>query len=261
MLSFSKYILLDKDGCVLSCTNEIVWPCVTNDSFVEESSLTVFNSFVKGGFLWIMVNYGNGKPWTEEVVNLENLRTEKNPRTPSQVEAKGQFFFALNLSDFYCYISNNKRKQLVEDFLFRHLKKKFVVTPILKSPEEFFAEINKIDSIELVSVSNLFQSGEDFFDMFSMSKDPFLLGKPREFRARLEFGGVSFAKEAIERLRSLFSKPSITQLICIGRGQDDIQKVLNLDIFSVKFELKITKKDNGMYDFNGVVDSFLSNFG
>lgn len=197
-------------------------------------------------------------PWPSEVTNIKTLKKEENPRNQDQVEPKDQFFFVVDNNTFSCYISDNRKKRMIEEFLSNKMDREIKLQPIFKSPEEFCKEIKKLDTIEFASVDSLFHDNEDFFDMFSMNKDPFNMGKPAEFQAKLSFKGATVKSELALALHKYRGKASLKQLICIGRDENDIQKVLNLDSLSYKIDIEVEKDDTGLFSADSVVLAFES---
>ena len=129
------------------------------------------------------------------------------------------------------------------------MKGDVVVKNVYIEFEKFVQEIKTIEEIRWVTKKNVLNLNKDISDVFLDLSD--LLGGyvPTETDIRIKI--MSPIDSSLENMRkiNIFKKHiEATNLVCIGRDDKKVEKVLNHDNYIQKITINIEKDKKGFYD-------------
>ena len=207
-------------------------------------------------FFWLYIRYGRELPYTPTVINTTIDQEELNPRSKDQIEPDQQLFGLYSFSDQVFYLSNFRKKAFLEQYMFAKLNKSVVIKSFLKTPEEFIKSIKSIEKIKLVTKRTLFSMDGGVVSISPEHKDIYGLGVPEEFSIEAIYKHVNLTDKFIENFKKMVEWKKTTEadsLICIGRDENNLETIFNVDSFRQKISLLIEKDNLGMYDADAVI--------
>lgn len=204
---------------------------------------------------WIYSQYGNQYPYAEEVFNTDNEETEKNPKKVVQVEQNHQLFGMYDYKMHEFYLTNTKKITFLETFFSEMVNEVVWLKRFLKTPDEFFSEVSSIQTVKLITKSDLFNEDGNKHSIEIEPKNVFGFGIPAQWELTASYDDKRPSKSFINKIKNLYSQKSdgsLQKLLCIGRDDKGIEKIFNLNSFTHKIEIDCDKEINGFYDENKV---------
>ncbi len=232
--------------------------------YVEEQYNTKDNIFkittqkVDNKYYWLYAVFGAPLPYSEEVYDKEKSEIVSNPRTQNQAELNKQLFCLYDFKYNTFYISNSKKKTFLEEYFKYKLEKDIVIKRFFKSKEDFVNHIKTIDSISFTSIDNLFSINNDFF---GEPKDIFGLGQPENFKMEINYNNrkiTNVFKDKFLNLLDKKDKSEIHSLVCIGKDENKIEAIFDIESFTQTIPLNLKKDEFGQYDENVVQSNLLN---
>lgn len=214
-----------------------------------------------GLYYWLYAEYGKPLPLADELFDVEEKTSSKNPRKPSQAELRTQLFVLYDFSSSLLYISNASKTGFLQEFMCTSLNKGVCIKKIYKTAEEFLEIIKLVDSIRLIAYSDLFTTKTGLFDE---STNLFGLGEPNQLKLELKFFNaektISF-NDLFLIWRDKLTRCEIGSMVCVGYDDKNMEIIFNTDSFANKIEVKAQKNNNGMYLKHFVENSLIHKIG
>ncbi len=223
---------------------------------IDDVHYLVYKRNVSDKYFWIYVKYGKELPYTPTVINTYNDEEEVNPRSKEQIEPDQQIFGLFCPSSQTFYISNFKKKSFFETYLSKKIEKTVFIKSFLKSPEEFLKAIKSVERIKLVTKKTLFSMDGGVASISPEHKDIFGLGVPEEYSIDAAYKNASLTeafKANIKAMAGWTKNSEAESLVCIGRNENNLETIFNVDSFRQKISISIEKDAYGMYDENTVL--------
>lgn len=228
----------------------------------EDVQYVIQTKIIQNNIFWLYVRYGKEKPYSKEVLNVSTKTFKQNPKHQKEIELKDQMFGAYVLSEHILYLSNYKKHSFLCAYLSKTYGKKFLIKNYYIDPTSFATEITSIKEIRFVAKRNVFNGGSIFKEI----EDSMGYGSmdTLEVKARIT-KNTSFVKSKflnlVDNLLKRKENKEIDKMQCIGKDDSGVEKIFNLETILKKIELKINKKEDGMYDAELVEKNFLEKIG
>lgn len=255
-LDFSAMqLIFENDSPILSDMLSVFADDSEEKVTLQQEHYIINRKNISSTYFWFHVRYGKELPYTQTVINTANDEEELNPRSKEQIEPDQQLFGLYSFNDKVFYLSNFRKKTFFELYLSSKLNKSVVIKSFLKTPEEFIKSIKSIEKIKLVTKKTLFSMDGGVVSISPEHKDIFGLGVPEEFSIEAEFKHAKLTDKFIQNVKNManWTKTSEAEsLVCIGRDENDLETIFNVDSFRQKISLLIEKDTYGMYDSEAV---------
>ena len=222
------------------------------DSYTsDETHYSFEKEILKDRYFWMQIEYGSPNPYPDMVLNTIDRTKEKNLRSKDQAEMNSQLFLLYDANDPECtlYLSNASKKFLVENYLNKRMKGDVVVKNIYINFEKFVKEIETIEEVRWVTRKNVLNLNRDLSDVFLEINDLFGGYVPTETDIRIKI--MSPIDSSLENMRkiNIFKKNiEATNMVCVGRDDKKVEKVLNHNNYIQKIVVDINKNKKGFYD-------------
>ena len=229
--------------------------CMNNTSLTNDGVYYEVVCENTNNYLWLYLNFGKASPRNDKITNIETGDKKDNFRNVNEAELLDQLFVLYSYDKKILYISNTKKKKIVELLLEQNSKQDFTIKSFYKNPTEIISILKKIDKIKFTHASNLFNQDS------------------KERQALIDLTGTdapeTFTIEASYRthqitnfLRTLFNgheANKISNLVICGRDESDFNYVYNTDSFSRRIDALCKKNDeSGMFNPESVKQSLLN---
>jgi len=212
----------------------------------------IFMSLYEGRFL----------PLSSTVFNRELNSEQPNSRTEAEAEWNSQSYGIYNFKSKILYISNINKKSLFEsiikDRILNNSDANVMISNIYKDVETFVEEISKAEKIFFA------RKKEDQVGLFSDNAqfDPKWSAGADSFTVELKYSKLKLFKKRVNDFFNLAKKKEISNLVCIGRGDDNLEKVFKVDKFIEKISLDVQKNERGLHEdelvFSALVNKLTS---
>lgn len=223
----------------------------------ESSILTIKD----GDFTFWYAPHGYALPLAENILVKQpdgRIDVMPNTRGPNEIEPRSQLFAFYDRKNSYFYLSDSRKQGFFIE-LFDSVTSDLNITwdfqKIFKSAREFAETIRSVKNVILTSEKDLFNQEDYKFPLFGR------MGNPLSYELKVGFDGRSKFDSFLFVLEDLISRVKSGQyksLICIGDGEDGIERVFNAETFVEKICINVDKKEeNGMYDPNEVKQAFI----
>ena len=223
---------------------------------VERRSKKVFIDIKHNNYLCMSINEGRFLPISTTVYNKKLHKEFPNKRTSNEAEWEEQFYVIYDFTSMILYISNSKKKGVVEEIFKSFLINKeteIEIVNIYKNPDEFIKSINNIKKIKFTRKPDKqcdIQSERNEFDpRWAIDADSFYIELNYTDKER-----------SISRFRKFLSNNNsniIRNLICIGYDDNNFEKIFKVDQFLEKVHLLLIKNDRGFYEDDIVFLQFM----
>ena len=206
-------------------------------------------------YLWLYFNYGKSSPRNDKVINVGTGEKKDNSRKSDEAELLDQLFVLYSYDKKILYISNLKKRKIVELLLKQKAEKDVSVKSFYKNPTEIISILKKVDKIKFTHASNLFnQNSKERQALIDLTGTD----APESFTIEASYN----AHKIDNFLQSLFGSQNenkISDLVICGRDDSDFNFVYNSDSFSRKIEVTCGKSsESGMFDPESVKQSLLN---
>lgn len=240
-------------------TNLNLFSNINDERYNFEGVEFVINGeIINNKIFWLYIRYGKAKPYSKEVLNIKTKEFGENPKHQDQVELKNQLFCAYVLSEKILYMSDFRKHKFLSMYLKDKFKKDFVIKKYFIDAESFVSEIKFIENIKFVAKKNIFNQDGIFSDV----ENAFGYGSVAslEFKAKMENKGFFNRQKCLELIRVFRQRKDngeISKMQCIGRDDDRVEKIFNLETYVKKIEIAIQQDENGMFSDSQVKRLFL----
>ncbi len=169
-INFSNFRIVVQDGFDNRLLKkDDIKTLLEETNFKEEYKGIVYDiyvSLVNDKYLWITSKYGNPNPCPSQVLDKDSFEYKDNTRTSNLVEMRNQFFTLFDFENNILYLSNNKKKKFVEEFLKNKLNLGISINTLFVDIEEFNTKIKEIRTIRFTSQDNLFNQNSSLNNAF-----------------------------------------------------------------------------------------------
>ncbi len=223
---------------------------ITNDGVYYEVECENNNEY-----LWLYLNFGKASPRNDKITNIETGEKKDNSRKNDEAELLDQLFVLYFYDKKTLYISNSKKKKIVELLLKRNTKQDFNIKSFYKSPNEIISILKKIDKIKFTHKSNLFnQNSKERQALIDLTGTD----APESFTIEASYSTHNISNF----LRVLFNGQEdnrISDLVICGRDESDFNFIYNTDSFSRRIDTLCEKiNESGMFNPENVKQSLLN---
>lgn len=221
----------------------------TISSETKDTYYLVSKEIVDDKYFWASVKHGNTQPYTKEVLNTKNEELEKNPKKAYQIEPKSQFFILYSFDEKILYLSNTKKKGVLEEYCCKKLKKSVYIKNFYKSVDEFIAQLQSVEKVKFVGKRSLFSRDSKMMQIFPEPKDLYGLGEPEAFVLEAYFNHASVTEKFIRKFKTLkkwTDECQADELVCIGKDDSNIENIFNVSSFIKKVSVYAEKNKNGI---------------
>ncbi len=207
-------------------------------------------------FLSLNFNSGEKYPYTEFVVNVEDSSEIPNPRASDEIELDEQHLVFIDCQEQEIYLSNQKLRKHVEDWLSRKMKR-VVNIKIILDEGEFMESVESITSVSMTASSSPTAGGQSMTLAEKLSSDAHGYGAERatlilSYKKNMDVKAREFVSQWMSE-RKEFKKITVC-----GRNSDGVESVFDTDKIVYKVAMK-TKKDGitGKYNHEDAFKSLM----
>ena len=223
---------------------------ITNDGVYYEVECENNNEY-----LWLYFNFGKASPRNDKITNIETGEKKDNSRKNDEAELLDQLFVLYSYDKKILYISNSKKKKIVELLLKQNAKQDVSIKSFYKNPTEIISILKKVDKIKFTHTSNLFnQDSKERQALIDLTGTD----APESFTIE-----ASYSTHKISNfLHVLFTGQEdnkISDLVICGRDESDFNFIYNTDSFSRRIDALCEKSnESGMFNPENVKQSLLN---
>lgn len=221
---------------------------------IKKISKNIFNN----RFIGFYSEEGDKFPYSDKVINSE-LNEVDNPRSPEEIELKNQFFCLVDIKTGRIYISDQRKKKLLEDWLKKKIKKDVIIKPLMLE-KDFIDKVTSLREISFSVEPNLLNAYNFGTLSTELSQDIFGFGA-QEAIIKLIYKNKKISKEIIEKIRALIGrKKDFKNITIIGRTSDEFESIFNIDEIINKVSIWIepdlnTQKIDCEIVFNSLINN------
>ena len=214
----------------------------------EEGKCKKFYIDKRNDFLLISIAEGHFLPLSENVYDRLLNREVPNKRNENEAEWLSQTFAVYDFRNKIFYLSNSNKKADIKA-LFGIILKGREKTPveilnIYKNVDDFIKEVKQIGKIKFTRIPdpqmNLFSDRNDF--------DPRWAEGASSFSVELRYTNKNIAVARLKRLLSRHPGEDIRGLMCIGYGDERVEKIFKVDSFIEKVIVDAQRNERGLYE-------------
>ena len=212
------------------------------------------NSVSDGSFVFWGFAKGKALPLSEKVIvkEVDTVTEKDNPRTENEIEPNDQFFALYDMERDEFYLSSPKKRGFVLSLFNKVTAKdeiKWEFENVYKSASQFAELIRNVKSIRLVSEET--KDKDPLSDLGLVS----LLADVKSYTIDVKFDApiADTFVNALNKLLGLTKEGRYKSLVCVGKGDQGIERVFNAESFMERIQLPgIDKNSRGFYDFESV---------
>lgn len=206
-------------------------------------------------YLWLYINYGKASPRNDKITNVETGKKKNNTRKNDEAELLGQLFVLYSYRKGILYLSNSKKKKVVELLIKQNAHQDAIIKSFYKNSDEVISILKKIDKIKFTHASNLFNQGskerQALLDLTGTDA-------PESFTIEASYSGHRINNF----LRTLFKGQEdckIADLVICGRDESDFNFIYNVDSFCRRIDTICERSDeSGLFNPEDVKQSLLN---
>ena len=215
---------------------------------------------LKDDYRFMSLYEGRFLPLSSTVFNRELNSEQPNSRTEAEAEWNSQAYGVYNFKSKILYIYNINKKSsfesIIKDRILKNDGANVMISNIYKDVDAFIKEISKAEKIffarKKADQVSLFSETEQF--------DPKWTAGAESFTVELRYNKLKIFKDKVFEFCKLAKKKEISKLICIGCGDDNLEKVFRIDKFIEKISVDVQKNERGLYEDDLVFSTLVSNF-
>lgn len=212
------------------------------------------NSVSDGSFVFWAFAKGKALPLSEKVIvkDVDSVSEKDNPRTENEIEPNDQFFALYDKDSDEFYLSSVQRRGFVLSLFNKvtaddEIEWKF--ENVYKSASQFAELIHNVKSIRLVSEETKDKDALGDLGLVSLLADV----KSYTFDVKFDAPIADTFVNALNKLLDQTKNGKYKSLVCVGQGDQGIERVFNVDSFMERIQLSgIDKNSRGFYDFEEV---------
>ena len=208
-------------------------------------------------FVAILFEGGERYPYPEKVINSE-LNEVDNPRSSDEIELDEQFFALIDINTARVLISDQRKKNMLLNWLKDKLKKRIDIKPLM-AEEDFVEKIKSISEISFAVEPNLLNSYNAKTLSSELANDIFGFGA-EEAVIKMIYKNKKINEKIIEKIKSLFERKSdFKSITVIGRTAEDFESIFNISEIINKIFISVDVNNSTQkFDHNEVFESLIS---
>ena len=194
--------------------------------------------------LWLSFEYGRPSPRDENLTNVRTGEKTINERTADEAELLGQLFLLYHYDTKTLYLSDIRKKKIVEQFLIQYLQVGITIKSFYKSIDEIRDLLKSVSCISFTSIKDLFNA-----DSLERKALIDLTGTdaPEKFKIEAKYKSSTIFP-FITKLRSAKEEGQLKDLVIRGTDENDMSIVSNIDSFTRKVEIFLLREDSGKFN-------------
>lgn len=202
----------------------------------------VHKNVVDDRFLTIFFQEGDKYPYSPKVID-ENLKESDNPRAPELIELNKHLFVLVDMEKGLLYLNNQKRKNEIRLWLKKKLDKEVEIkATFLES--DFVPRLRSLDEVSFAVVPDLFSTLSENTLSKHLLEDVYGYGAKRASLS-FKYYGRNVDEPIRKRLLGLLKqKHSLKTVTVIGRGDDGLEMVLNMEEVANRIQVIVKCDDN-----------------
>lgn len=208
-------------------------------------------------FVALAFDEGEKYPYPPRVIN-NDLCEQDNPRASNLIELDVQTFVLIDVSSQRIWISNQKKKNQIANWLKEKINTDVVIKSIIKDGE-FIDKIRSVREVSFTVVPNIFNTSKQ--DILSSHLVQDLLGfGAQKAKLSLEFNNSKISDTIKSKLSSLIGrKNEFSDITVIGCSDENLESTFNLEEISSKVQLDLPIiAESGLLDSNNVFSSLIN---
>lgn len=259
---FNKYTIIVDDEYI--CKKDIekfmsigFYRFVLNGKFYE-----VTPSFLENRFWFMYIKYDKNT-YNDVVWDTSDDSVKTNPKTKQQIEFREQLFICYDLEKNFLYSNKDNFKEILKKLIYDNIGKKCYIKNIIADLQEFKLKVNEITKLNFTKVRNLFTIEEGYDNMFKNTIfNKYGLDLPDNIIMGYDKIPIKNNKNCLSKILDNIKKDKengkFEDVVIIGKSLDDETIKFNFNNLTSNIEIKgINKNENGMYDYNEVLESLL----
>lgn len=178
-------------------------------------------------FVRIYINQGDKYPYPPKVIDAA-LNEHDNPRPPEQIELDEQLFILVDIKTQRIWISDQRKKTEIANWLAVKLHKKVIVKSIINE-REFIEKMESVSQISFSIMPDLFNSSDQDILSNNLVKDIYGFGAEK---ARMEFSynNSRISDKIKEKFYALIKQSNnFQEITVIGRSDENLDTVFNVN--------------------------------
>ena len=212
---------------------------------IYEDKVHAFSFEFCDRYLSIQFSDGSTFPRNPNVFNISTNSMEPNPRKKNQIEPK-EYFAMIDFKTGFLWISNNNKRNLIKNLIQKEMINSEIVIKNIFNEQDFIECINRLDSIRLSAVPDIFIKTNSLADALSDQINQF---DAVEAILHLKYQNHFVGNNLKDKLKSIFKeKISYKSIMISGRDTNNNGIIFNSNLFSKKIDFKVEVDDNQMYD-------------
>ncbi len=231
---------------------------IEEDKFPYEDTEYIVNcEVIDQNIFWLYARFGKTNPYSNEIINRDTRETGENPKQKNQIELNKQLFCAYVMKDNILYISDFRKQNFLSSYLKQRFNQEFLIKKYFIEPKEFTDTITSIGKISFTSKQNIFTG-----DIFTEIEDTLGYGSTECFTFEAKINKASIFDSVkclnlLENLKRRRDNQQIEKMICIGKNDEGVESIFNLDNYLKKIDLNLEQDENGRYDSQKIKNAFL----
>jgi len=208
----------------------------------------------KKEYIWLDVLFGSPSPRDEVLTNINNGNKKSNPRARIETELLKQVFCLYHFSKQTLYLSNAKKKKLIEVILKDKTGLDFKVKSFFKTKDEFIDLLKSVNEISFTEARNLFHKNsierQALIDLTGTDS-------PDDFTITTKYSKANVISGFLDKLFNGWTNNSLKDLLIRGTDEDNFSIIFNNDTFVRKIDILSSKDPNGKFNSKSVKSSLL----
>lgn len=195
-------------------------------------------------YLWMNFSYGKASPRSETITNIITGEQNINPRKENEAELSSQLFILYYFAKHTLYISDGRKKTLLQQFLREKLKINITILSFFKSPDEIIEILDSVKSVKFTNIRNLFSTNsperQALIDLTGTDA-------PEEFTIEAKYNTHQIGP-FLQRLMEGRRNEHIQSLTICGLDESGLETIYNIETLTQKIEILVNKDERtGMF--------------
>jgi len=192
---------------------------------------------ISNRFVEIYFQEGEKYPYPDEIFDTRKVKIGENPRPVEDIELSKQLFILIDLKTSRIFLSDQRKKEEVLDWLRRKINKHIIIKPLM-GEKEFLDKIKKIKEISFSVESNLFSSTSTLSK--ALVDNIYGYGAKTASLKLLFERGTNMTTELLEKIKDIVGRKEIYKNITIiGRTTENFESIFNVQEIIGKINILI----------------------
>ncbi len=260
---FSRYIILVDDDFILKEDIDRFMDIGFYRFEHKDKYYEVNPFFLENRFWFIYIKYDKNS-YNDEVWDTNDDKVKLNPKTRQQIEFREQLFICYDLQEKFLYSNKNNFIEIMKKLIYDNMGKECCIKSVISDLKEFKLKVSEITKLTFTKARNLVTIEEGYDDMFQIP--PFnKYGLDLPDKHIMEYNNVplkndkNYISKILDFMKNDKDSGKFENVVIIGKGTDD--EIINFDFNNLKLKIiikDITKNEDGMYNYDEVLESLLS---